>query len=53
MVVLGIFILYQVYRFTFTRSLGLVALSVFDLVLVWLIWHEYNIIKQHRNQPLQ
>ncbi len=49
--VLGIFILYQVYRFTFTHSLGLVALSVFDLVVVWLVWHEYNIIKQRRYLP--
>jgi uncharacterized membrane protein len=49
MVVMGIFILYQMYRFTLTHSLGLVALSVFDVVLVWLVWHEYNLIKQQRN----
>lgn len=40
--VLGLFILYQVYRFTFTHSIWLVALSVFDLIVVWLICHEYR-----------
>ncbi len=45
--VLGVFILYQVYRFTLTHSLGLVALTVFDLVVMWLIWKEYRIVKKH------
>lgn len=47
LVVLGLFILYQLYRFTFTHSLGLIALTIFDLVVVWLIWKEYRIVKKH------
>lgn len=49
LVVLGIFILYQIYRFAFTHSLGLVALTVFDLVVILLIWHEYSLVRRHRS----
>ncbi|MGE5200449.1 MAG: DUF2127 domain-containing protein [Acidobacteriota bacterium] len=41
--VFGGFILYQIYRFSFTHSLGLVALTVFDLAVMWLIWREYRL----------
>ena len=41
--VFGAFIAYQVYRFTLTHSIGLVALTVFDLVVMWLIWREYRL----------
>ncbi len=51
LMVLGLFIAYQIYRFTFTHSLALIALTVFDLVVVWLIWHEYKLIRAHK--PLE
>jgi uncharacterized membrane protein len=41
--VFGAFIAYQVYRFSFTHSLGLIVLTVFDLVVMWLIWREYRL----------
>jgi uncharacterized membrane protein len=47
LVVLGIFILYQVYRYTLTHSLALIALTVFDVVVIWLIWHEYRVMRHH------
>ena len=43
LVMFGGFILYQLYRFTFTHSLGLIALTVFDLAVMWLIWREYRL----------
>ncbi len=43
--VLGLFIVYQVYRFTFTHSLSLIALTIFDLIVMWLIWQEYRLIQ--------
>jgi uncharacterized membrane protein len=43
--VFGAFIVYQLYRFTHTHSWVLIALSVFDAVVLWLIWHEYTIVK--------
>ncbi|MHB8652119.1 MAG: DUF2127 domain-containing protein [Minisyncoccota bacterium] len=44
-VVFILFILYQVYRYTYTHSFFLVLLTVFDLVVVWLTWHEYKVMK--------
>jgi uncharacterized membrane protein len=44
---LGIFILYQLYRFSHTHSLGLLALSAFDLFVASLVWLEYRSQKQH------
>src|SRR6476469_1064644 len=35
--VLGLFIAYQVYRYTYTHSIGLVLLTVFDFVVMYLI----------------
>jgi uncharacterized membrane protein len=45
MMAFGAFILYQLYRFTFTHSIGLIALSLFDLVVIWLIWLEYRALR--------
>ena len=45
--VLGLFILYQVYRYTFTHSIWLVALTFFDLFVMWLVWHEYSLVRRH------
>src|ERR1700719_3445555 len=41
LVVLTLFIIYQIYRFYDTQSLGLIVLTVFDLFVMVLIWHEY------------
>lgn len=43
------FILYQLYRITAMKfSVGLAALTVFDVALVWLTWREY----QAKKRPL-
>jgi uncharacterized membrane protein len=44
---LGIFIFYQLYQFSHTYSLGLLALSAFDLLVAALVWLEYRSRKQH------
>jgi len=44
---LGIFLLYQLYRFSHTHSLGLLALSAFDLFVAALVWLEYRAQKQN------
>jgi uncharacterized membrane protein len=46
LVVLGVFILYQVYRYTYTYSLGLIVLTVFDAMVIGLIWHEYQMVRR-------
>jgi uncharacterized membrane protein len=47
LVALILFIAYQIYRYSITRSPGLMALTVFDLVMLWLIWHEWRIARRH------
>jgi uncharacterized membrane protein len=36
------FIVYQIYRMTFAFSIGLLGLTVFDVVVVWLTLREYG-----------
>ncbi len=45
---IGGFIVYQLYRYSYTHSLGLIVLTVFDLFVMVLIWHEWHILKQRR-----
>lgn len=47
LVVMGLFILYQLYRYSFTHSIGLIALTIFDLIVIGLIWHEYRLVRHH------
>ncbi|MBA3668252.1 MAG: DUF2127 domain-containing protein [Sphingomonas sp.] len=47
LVVLGLFIAYQIYRYTHTRSAGLIVLTVFDLIVMVLVWHEYRLLRRH------
>ena len=46
-VVFGLFIGYQVYRFSFTHSPYLIFLTAVDIVVVVLTWHEYRYLKRH------
>lgn len=39
---LAVFILYQIYRMTFAFSIGLLGLTLFDAVIVWLTYREYD-----------
>ena len=45
--VFSLFIVYQVYHSFFTPSLFLVVLTVLDLIIIWLTWHEYRYFKKH------
>lgn len=42
MVLLGFFIVYQIHRYTQTGANTLIALSLFDAVMILLIWREYK-----------
>jgi len=44
--VFSVFILYQLYRFSHTYSWWLIALSLFDLLVLLLIWKEYSYLKK-------
>src|SRR6185312_7398437 len=45
--VFGVFIIYQMYRFTVTGSLWLIIFTIFDLVVVILTIHEYTYMKNN------
>lgn len=47
LIVLGLFIVYQLYRFSYTHGFGLIALTVFDVIVMGLIWHEYRLVRRH------
>ncbi len=49
LIVLALFIIYQIFRFYHAHSVGLVVLTVFDLIVMFLIWHEYGLIRRHRS----
>lgn len=44
--VIGAFIVYQAYLLMFGYSLWLVILTVLDLAVLFLAWHEYKLLKQ-------
>lgn len=48
-VVFGLFIVYQLYRYTFTHSIWLLVITAIDLVVIGLTWHEYRYLKGHPN----
>ena len=44
-VVFAAFVLYQLYQFVLSYSLGLIVLSAFDVIVICLIWLEYRAMK--------
>jgi uncharacterized membrane protein len=40
---LGVFTVYQLYRFAHTHSIALLAFSVIDLFVMWMVWREYAV----------
>ena len=46
-VVFGLFIAYQLYRYSYTHDIGLIAISIIDLVVMALAWNEYRLFKRH------
>ena len=51
--VLILFILYQIIRWMSTHSIMLVLLTIFDLVVLWLIWREYERVKSLQRPLIQ
>src|SRR5262245_4036836 len=46
-VVFGLFIAYQLTRYSFTHEIALILLSVFDLFVIALAVHEYRLLRKH------
>ncbi|GAC1438627.1 MAG: DUF2127 domain-containing protein [Terriglobales bacterium] len=39
---LFLFVAYQLYQISYSHSVGLILLTLFDILVVWLTWKEYN-----------
>jgi uncharacterized membrane protein len=46
-VVFGLFIAYQLYRYSETHGFGLLLITAIDVVVVLLTWHEYSLMRRH------
>jgi uncharacterized membrane protein len=44
-----LFVVYQLYRFNFTHSIWLLLITLLDVIVIWLTWHEYTYLRQHRS----
>lgn len=42
---LALLMSYQMYRYTHTHSIVLIALTLFDAVVWFLVWHEYRVLR--------
>src|SRR5271156_936274 len=51
-VVFSVFIVYQVHRFMYTHSWTLIALTIFDAVIVYLTWQEYKEQRAKRSEKI-
>ena len=46
-VVLVLFIAYQLYRYSFTHDIGLIAVTLLDVVVIGLASNEYRLLRKH------
>ncbi len=51
LVVFGLFIIYQLYRFDSTHSPWLLLITAVDIVVIALTWHEYRYLGRTRGHP--
>ena len=51
LVVLVVFVVYQLYRIALSPSAGMIALTVFDLLIIALTWHEWRQRQKQVPQP--
>ena len=49
-VVFALFIVYQLYRYTDTHSVWLLFLTLLDIVVILLTWHEWRYLRSHEAQ---
>lgn len=49
--VFSFFIIYQIQRYTTTHSFWLLLLTLLDAFIIFLTWHEYKLMRQHK--PLE
>ncbi len=46
--VMSLFVIYQIYEYTTTHSITFLAITAFDLVVMYFVWREWRIVKRHQ-----
>ena len=46
-IILTAFIAYQLYRFSYTHDIGLIVITVIDVIVLALAWNEYRLVRRH------
>ena len=52
LIVFTLFVLYQIHRYTLTHSVSLILITVIDLAVIWLTWHEYRYLRGLRHRTV-
>src|SRR5579872_4453589 len=47
---LALLMAYQLYRYTHTHAVALIALTLFDVIVWWLVWHEYHVLQSRKGR---
>ncbi len=47
LIVLGLFLIYQLYQIATTHSILVVGITLFDIFVMYFIWREYKIVTSH------
>jgi uncharacterized membrane protein len=50
LIVFALFIVYQLYRYSFTHSILLLFITAVDLIVIVLTWHEYKYLRTRGNE---
>jgi len=50
LVVFSLFIVYQLYRYSYTQSIWLLFITAVDIVVIVLTWHEYRFLQRSRQR---
>jgi uncharacterized membrane protein len=45
-VVFLLFVVYQLYRYSISHSVWLLLITLLDIVVIWLTWHEYRYMRE-------
>jgi uncharacterized membrane protein len=48
LVVMGLFVIYQIYEIVLTGSTLIIGITLFDLVVMYFIWREWRIVLRHQ-----
>ncbi len=53
MAAFSLFVAYELFRyFEYSHSIWYIVLSVFDMAIIWVIWREYKLVKERKEEMI-